>query len=59
MGILASNVEHKAALGRVSQQAMVKLVEYTSSMLGTCMHLAEMDSVSTKYCARGCEASGG
>jgi hypothetical protein len=59
MGILASNVKHKAALGRVSQQAVVKLVEYTSSMLGTCMHLAKMDSVSTEYHARGCEAIGG
>jgi hypothetical protein len=37
MGILASNVERTTALGKVSQQAMVKLVEYTSSILGTCM----------------------
>jgi hypothetical protein len=59
MGILASNVEHKAALGRVSQQAMVKLVENTSRILATCMYLAEMDSVSTEHHARGCEASGG
>jgi hypothetical protein len=56
MGMLVSNVKHKPALGRVSQQAMVKLVEYTSSIL---MHLAEMDSVPIEYHARGCEASGG